>query len=110
MIGIDPRTGRTIDAWEQFVSRVAQVMTTPIGGREKRRDFGCRIPETLAKNTGDDLLLLAQSYAIESFYNPANGLEDFTPSRCVASRHASGIRLRFEGTWRHQQTTFEVTA
>lgn len=110
MIGIDPATGRTLDGWAQFVARVGQVMSTPIGGREKRRAFGSRVPETLAKTTGDDLLLLVQSYAIQAFYVPLNGLEDFEPTRCVASRHANGVRIYFEGKWRHQKATFEVTA
>ena len=108
MIGIDRNTGRTIGAFEQFVSRVTQVMTTPLGAREHRPGFGSRVPETLARNMGDELLLLAQAHATEAFYNPINGIGDFEPDQVVASRDANGVRLRFAGKWRHRRVTFEV--
>ncbi|MCH9690999.1 MAG: phage baseplate protein [Gammaproteobacteria bacterium] len=108
MIGIDSRTGRTLSDWEQLVSRVRQVITTPVGAREKRRDFGSRVPETLSRNLGDQQLVLAQAFAIDAFYQPINGIDDFTPSRCIASRHASGLRLQLEGTWQGQKKSLEV--
>lgn len=108
MIGIDPRTGRTLNDWDQFVERATQVMTTPLGSREHRRGFGCRVRETLAHNMGDDLLLQAQAYATDAFYNPINGIGDFTPSVVLAERGASGVRLSFAGTWRNRRATFEV--
>lgn len=109
MIGIDRTTGRTLTGWQQMVSRVQQVMTTPIGAREKRRGFGCRVPETLGKNVSNQQLMLAQAYAIDAFYNPVNGISDFQPTRCIASRHATGIILTFEGVWNGQRSSFEVT-
>lgn len=110
MIGMDRRTGRTLSAWDQFVSRVTQVMTTPLGAREHRRAFGSRVPETLGKNMGDALLLTAQGHAVDAFYNPANGIGDFTVESCVATRREDGygILLRFKGVWRHQRVQFEV--
>ncbi|MBF4218597.1 phage baseplate protein, partial [Vibrio anguillarum] len=39
MIGIDRRTGKMLTGFDQFVSRVTQVMSTRIGSREKRRNF-----------------------------------------------------------------------
>lgn len=111
MIGFDRNTGRTIDGWEQFVSRVQQVMTTPIGGREKRRTvFGSRVPETLGKNMSGELLLLAQTYAIDAFYNQDNGINDYQPTRCIARRRDDGITLFFEGNWHGQSRNFEVAA
>ena len=99
MIGMDRRTGRTIGAWAQFVSRVTQVMTTPLGSREHRRRFGSRVPETLA-----------QAHAIDAFYNPANGIGDFRVESCVATRRPDGpgILLKFRGVWRHERVQFEV--
>lgn len=108
MIGMDRATGRTLDGWQQFVSRVSQVLTTPLGGREHRRRFGSRVPELLGRLNSDDVLILAQSRAIDAFYEPVNGINDFQPTRCVASRHATGLRLAFEGTWRRRRVTFEV--
>lgn len=108
MIGMDRNTGRTIDGWQQFVSRATQVLTTPVGGREHRRRFGSRVPELLGRLTSDEVLILAQGRAIAAFYEPINGITDFQPTRCVASRHATGLRLVFEGTWLNRRVTFEV--
>jgi len=109
MIGIDRNTGRTLTGWEQFISRVQQVMSTRIGSREKRRAFGSRVPETLAKNMSEQQLMLAQSYAIDAFYSAMNGISDYQPTRCIASRHASGIVLQFEGNWHGQPREFKVS-
>lgn len=110
MIGMDRRTGRSIGAWDQFVSRVTQVMTTPLGSREHRRRFGSRVPETLGKNMSDALLLTAQAHAIDAFYNPANGIGDFRVDSCVATRRTDGpgILLKFRGVWRNERVQFEV--
>lgn len=108
MIGMDRNTGRTVDGWAQFVSRATQVLTTPVGGREHRRRFGCRVPELLGRLNSDDVLIMAQSRAVAAFYEPINGITDFKPTRCIASRHATGLRLAFEGVWLRRRVTFEV--
>ncbi len=108
MIGIDRATGRTLSGWEQFASRVQQVMSTQIGSREKRRAFGSRVPETLGKNNSDQQLMLAQSYAIAAFYPQINGIDDYQVSRCVATRHKQGMVLQLDGLWQGQQRRLEV--
>ncbi|MBY8291122.1 phage baseplate protein [Vibrio fluvialis] len=99
MIGICRRTGRTLTGWEQFLSRVEQVMTTALAGRNKYRGFGSQLPATLSKNTNNQTLALIQAYTMGAFLNPVNGLSDFTPSRVVAERTASGTLVTFYGHW-----------
>jgi len=108
MIGIDRDTGATVDDWPQFVQRATRALTTPIGTRQKRPSYGSRLPELLARNTGDGLLLLAQSAAVEAFYNAANGIGDFEPDVVQATRLEAGIRLQLSGTWHNRKMTFEV--
>jgi len=108
MIGIDRDTGATVDDWPQFVQRATRALTTPLGTRQKRPDYGSRLPTRLARNTGDDLLLLAQGDTAAAFYNPANGISDFEPEAIVATRTDAGLRLRMAGTWRNRKMTFEV--
>ncbi|QMV14741.1 baseplate wedge subunit [Vibrio spartinae] len=108
MIGIDRITGRKIDSYEQLVSRITQVMTTPLGGRVKRSGFGSRVRESLAANMTDSTLVRIQSAAIEAFYNPENGLSDFIPDSCIATRHATGLSLYFSGNWKGRTVKFEV--
>lgn len=108
MIGIERSTGRRLDGFEQFVSRVTQVMTTPLTGRAKRADFGCRLREMLGANMSPSTLVRVQSFAIEAFYNRDNGLSDFIPRRCVAKRRAAGLDFYFEGQWQGRHVNFEV--
>jgi uncharacterized protein len=108
MIGIDRDTGAAVDDWLQFVQRATRALTTPIGTRQKRPLYGSLLPELLGKTVGDDLLILAQSYAAEAFYNEANGIGDFDPELIVASRRGAGLLLRFAGTWKNRKESFEV--
>lgn len=112
MIGIDRNTGAAVDDWPQFVQRATRALTTPLGTRVKRPDYGSELPTLSAKNLGDGLLLLAQSHASASFFNAANGIDDFIPETVVASRRTDGIAglvLQLSGTWRNRRMTFEVT-
>ncbi|MGI2002042.1 phage baseplate protein [Shewanella frigidimarina] len=102
MVGIDRLSGKKLTGFDQFVSRVTQVMSTQIGTREKRRNFGSKLPSLLSKPTSGSLLSLAQTYSMEAFLNAENGISDFKPNRVVATRHSNGITLRFEGKWNGQ--------
>ncbi|UVM49366.1 MULTISPECIES: phage baseplate protein [unclassified Pseudomonas] len=110
MIGIDRNTGATVDDWLQFVQRATRALTTPLGTRQKRPLYGCALTELLGRNLGDDLLILAQSHAAQAFYNKHNGIDDFEPQVIVASRYGAGLLLRFAGTWKNRNQTFEVVA
>ncbi|MDI3665174.1 phage baseplate protein [Pseudomonas aeruginosa] len=108
MIGIDRDTGATVDDWPQFVQRATRALTTPLGTRQKRPLYGCRLPTRLGRNLGDQLLILAQADAVDAFYNEANGIGDFKPEVVVATREGGGLRLRLAGTWHNRKMTFEV--
>jgi len=108
MIGIDRDTGATVDDWPAFVQRATRALTTPLGTRQKRPLYGCRLVTRLGKNLGDRLLILAQADAAEAFYNEANGLGEFVPEAIVATREGAGLRLRLAGIWHNRKMTFEV--
>ena len=108
MIGIDRKTGRTVTGFEQLVSRVTQVLTTPLTGRTKRAGFGSEVRKYLSANMTNAALLQVQSAALSAFYNPENGLSDFVPSRCLATRQATGLNLSIEGKWNGQPASLEV--
>ena len=110
MIGINRDTGATVDDWLQFVQRATRALTTPLGTRQKSPLYGCRVTELLGQNLGDDLLILAQSHAARAFYNVENDIADFQPQVIVATRQGAGLLLRFAGTWKNRQQTFEVVA
>lgn len=47
MIGMDARTGKRIEAGDHLVQSVTDILTTPIGSRTERRDYGSLIPELI---------------------------------------------------------------
>ena len=108
MIGVERRTGRTITGSEQLVSRLTQVLTTPVGARAHRPAYGSNTRATHNANVSDSVLLELQAAAIDACYNPDNGVQDFTPTRCVAQRRDDGISLYFEGLWQGRPIEIEV--
>lgn len=99
MIGIHRKTGKKLTGINQLMSRIEQVMTTPFGGRRKRPKFGSDVRKSLALNMTDNMLIKTQSAAISAFYIKENGVSDFKPTRCLATRHATGLHLWLEGKW-----------
>ncbi|WP_269792412.1 GPW/gp25 family protein [Stenotrophomonas sp. Iso1] len=47
MIGMDVRTGKRIDGEAHLAQSIADILTTPIGSRIERRDYGSLIPELI---------------------------------------------------------------
>jgi phage baseplate assembly protein W len=47
VIGIDANTGKAIDGTVHLAQSIACILTTPIGSRVQRRDFGSLLPELI---------------------------------------------------------------
>lgn len=109
MIGISRKTGQRISGWDLFIDLAEDALTTQLGSREKRRDYGSRLPELLSKLTSDNLLLLAQVYATETIEHPPNNLSHlFVVDRVIAYRTDNGFRLQLIGKYNGQSAQFEV--
>lgn len=109
MIGISRENGQPITGWPLFVELATDALTTQLGSRQKRRDYGSRLPSLLGRITGDDVLMLAQVYGAETFVHPPNNLAHlFVVDRIKASRHGSGLRLVIAGQYKGQPAKFEV--
>ena len=109
MIGIDRKTGQAVSGWTLFVSLVDDVLTTQKGSRQKRRLYGSRLPELLAKLANENLAMLAMVYTAEAFADPDNGLRDqFALSRVVVTTLDAGLEVRMLGKWQGQDVDFSV--
>lgn len=64
MAGMDKRTGRALDELEHIRQSVADILTTPIGSRVMRRDYGSRLPELIDQPLTGATLLRAYSATI----------------------------------------------
>ncbi len=109
MIGICRKAGKRLTGINQLMSRIEQVMTTPLAARRKRPLFGSDVRKYLSANMTDNMLILVQSAALAAFYIEENGISDFAPSRCVATRHETGVNLYLEGIYNGQIIKFEET-
>ncbi|RUR27699.1 GPW/gp25 family protein [Vreelandella nanhaiensis] len=61
MTGINAQTGKKLDGIEHIRQSIADIITTPIGSRVMRRDYGSLVPELLDMPMTDALLM--QIYA-----------------------------------------------
>lgn len=47
MRGVNAATGRALDAEAHLIQSIADILTTPIGSRVMRRDYGSLLPELI---------------------------------------------------------------
>lgn len=76
MRGVDRFTGRPLEGRAYLRQRIADVITTPIGSRPMRRDYGSRVPEM-----------------IDMAVNPANVLLLYGAVATALQRWVGGFRL-----------------
>lgn len=110
MKGIDRKTGRTITGWQLFVSHAGDVLTTQLGSREKRRNFGSRCPELRGKNNGPVNQMLMRSYVALAFMDPANGLKNrFKLTNVDVAATATGFAVKITGEYEGSVQTFSAS-
>lgn len=61
MTGMNVNTGKRLEGIEHIRQSIADIITTPIGSRVMRRDYGCLVPDLLDMPMSDALLM--QVYA-----------------------------------------------
>ncbi len=59
MIGMSARTGRAIEGNAHLAQSIADILTTPIGSRVMRREYGSQLPDLIDAPTNDATRLLA---------------------------------------------------
>ena len=66
MSGMNRHTGRRIDGLDHIRQSVADILTTPIGSRVMRRDYGSLLPELVDQPLTGATLLRAYAYTIDA--------------------------------------------
>ncbi|WP_312597863.1 GPW/gp25 family protein [Stutzerimonas nitrititolerans] len=61
MIGMSARTGRTVSESAHLAQSIADILTTPIGSRVMRREYGSQLPDLIDAPLNDATRL--QAYA-----------------------------------------------
>lgn len=80
MLGMDRHTGKPLDGDAHIAQSIVDILTTPIGTRTQRRDYGSSLPELidapLTKATG--LLLIAATAGALRKWEPRIALSKVT--------------------------------
>lgn len=63
MSGLDTKTGRKIQGLRQIEQSIQQILTTPIGSRVMRREFGSLLPELIDHPLNDETRLMIYAAA-----------------------------------------------
>jgi uncharacterized protein len=69
-VGINRVTGKPLTNWSHVMQSILDIMTTPIGTRVMRRDYGSDIPNLIDRPQGRDTVLevtLALGTALEKW-------------------------------------------
>ena len=64
--GMDSKTGKAIDGLAHLRQSVVMILTTPIGSRVMRRDFGSRLYELLDRNITQSLKMQIYAAVVEA--------------------------------------------
>lgn len=98
MTGMDAATGRALSGDAHLRQSIADILTTPVGSRVMRRDYGSRLMELVDAP-------LTRGTLVQIYAATAQALARWEPrldlKRLRASSSASGrLRLLLEGTLR----------
>lgn len=97
-VGIDNATGAANDGWQNVLQSIRTILTTPIGTRVMRREFGSELMSLIDAPLEDQVLLAL-------YVSVANAIARWEPRFRIAtvgvdSIAASGrIALRINGTY-----------
>ena len=83
MAGMDRVTGRALGGEAHLRQSIRDILTTPVGTRWHRRDYGSRVPELL--DSGDLVAIQAAAAEALATWEPRLELE-----RVIARRSAGG--------------------
>ncbi|MCW4114741.1 GPW/gp25 family protein [Aurantimonas sp. MSK8Z-1] len=98
-IGIDRSTGAVLTDWAHVVQSIGVILTTPIGSRAMRREFGSEIPLLIDRPLEDRVILAVYAAA-------ANALALWEPRflltgcQLVQASADGTVGLRVSGSYR----------
>ena len=90
MIGMDRQTGQVLSGLAHFRQRVSDVLTTPIGSRVMRREYGSNVFKLIDNPTNASFKVEMTMAIYEAFKLPINGLSDLLLQQVYFSTGEAG--------------------
>lgn len=100
MFGMNQTTGRRISDMDHLRQSIRDVLSTPIGSRVMRRDYGSLLPELLDKPLNEATLLRAYAASILAIINWEPRLRIVAIRRRLSSNMPGRATLEIEGETR----------
>lgn len=98
MPGMNATTGRQLNDIEHLRQSVTDILTTPIGSRVMRRDYGSLLPELIDKPLNGATALRAYSATVIALMKWEPRLRIERISRSVSEAHPSRLLLTLHAT------------
>lgn len=97
MLGTDSTTGKAIEGVDRLRQSIADILTTPIGSRVMRRDYGSRLPELVDSPVGrsSPALLAAATAEALAKWEPEFAFESLA---ITAGGSSGAVTLTVRGT------------
>ncbi|MEI9428735.1 GPW/gp25 family protein [Mesorhizobium sp. Cs1299R1N3] len=97
-LGVDRQTGGILTGWEHVKQSIEVILTTPIGSRVMRRDFGSRLMSLIDAPMNDRVVLAAYSAVADALakWEPRYRLETVNIDAAGAS---GAITFLLSGTY-----------
>jgi phage baseplate assembly protein W len=90
-------TGRRVDDLEHIRQSIADILTTPVGSRVMRRDYGSQLPELIDQPLNGATLLRAYSATIVALIRWEPRLQVRAITRLVRADLPGAVTLGLEG-------------
>ena len=97
MTGMNATTGRALDGVEHIRQSVRDILTTPIGSRVMRREYGSLLPELIDAPLTDATLLQAYAASIMALIRWEPRLRVTAIRRSVSTSQPGSAVLAIEG-------------
>lgn len=111
MTGMNAVTGRKISGIEHIQQSVRDILTTPVGSRVMRRDYGSLLPELLAQPLNDATILRVYAAAVMAILRWEPRIKVRSIRREVSTRKPGRAVLSIDAiTTNGEPASFEVAA
>jgi len=106
--GMDRDTGDTLNGLDHLRQSIGDILTTPIGSRVLRRDYGSRLHELIDRPLNDETRVLLISATAEALRNWEPRLRITRVSVSAAEAPHGRITLTLVGFYRHNGTEISL--
>jgi phage baseplate assembly protein W len=96
-MGMNATTGRQLEGLDHIRQSVADVITTPIGSRVMRRDYGSLVPELLDMPMNDALLMQVYAATVIAVSRWEPRLRITSTRRTVSTQQPGTVVIELQG-------------